>query len=387
MTQIRRQKSEDPSEQPVCSDYQARVRAGEIEPDAAQLAVAEVLDELARKLKKNDKHHQNANFLARFSRASKPEHPRGIYMHGGVGRGKTMMMDLFFDAVAVQKKQRVHFHEFMGDIHDNIAEIRQSETTDPIAVVAERVLEKNTLLCFDELHVTDIADAMILARLFDRLFAGGLVVVATSNASPRDLYPDGLNRQLFLPFVGLIEKHMSIHELAALKDYRLDKLKGRALYFTPVNARARQSMDEHWERLTGHHAAKPHTIEVLGRTLEVPQASMGIARFHFNDLCAKSLGPRDYLHIAHAFHTILIDEIPILSPANRNEARRFINLIDTFYDCNVSLIASADAEPDALYSLGDGSDHFQRTASRLFEMRSEDYLQKRKERTRAKSSA
>ena len=327
--------------------------------------------------------NKSAGLLRRLFRNADEEPLTGLYLYGSVGTGKTMLMDLFFEFAPIDKKRRVHFHEFMADVHDKIAKARKRQKTDPIPIVAQQIRDATTLLCFDELHVMDIADAMILGRLFQQLFDCGLVAVATSNAAPHELYPNGLNRQLFLPFVSLIEKHMTVHHLSGRKDYRLDKLRGRERYFTPADEKARHSLDEHWERLTGHHPAEELTLEILGRQLKVPMASMGVARFDFTDLCAKPLGARDYLHIAHAFHTVLIDNIPVLTPENRNEARRFINLIDTFYDNHVSLIASADAEPDGLYRIGDGADLFARTASRLIEMRSEEYLEKREQRTRA----
>jgi cell division protein ZapE len=217
---------------------------------------------------------------------------------------------------------------------------------------------------------------MILGRLFGGLIAAGTVVVATSNAHPSQLYKNGLNRQLFLPFIAMIEKHMDVIELAAQKDFRLDKLAGSQLYFTPVNEASRAGLDAHWERLTGHHPGKPVALAVKGRKLKVPMASMGVARFAFAELCDRPLGANDYLHIAHAFHTVIIDGVPIIEPGRRDVARRFINLIDAFYDCRTCLIASAEAEPAALYPAGHGADLFERTASRLMEMRSEGYLAK-----------
>jgi cell division protein ZapE len=215
---------------------------------------------------------------------------------------------------------------------------------------------------------------MILGRLFEGLFAAGIVVVVTSNSPPSGLYKNGLNRQLFLPFIGLVSAHMDIVELKAEKDFRLDKLSGAQLYFSPADAAAKASLDKHWERLTGRHPGKSQALDVKGRKVRVPLASMGVARFHFDDLCAQPLGANDYLHIAHAFHTVIIDDIPLLTPGRRDVVRRFINLVDALYDNRICLIASTAAEPSALYPKGVGSDHFQRTASRLTEMRSEAYL-------------
>lgn len=362
----------------VLTAYQQRLEAGELEPDDAQRNTLRLLDRLALDLGAYTP--PRSGLLGMFKRKPRQPPPRGLYMHGGVGRGKTMLMDLFYENVSFGPKQRAHFHEFMSNVHDRIGEARRSVDTDPIAHVAENIAPGPMLLCFDELHVTDIADAMILGRLFRRLFASGTILVATSNAKPEDLYKDGLNRQLFLPFIDLLEDHLDVHHLQSSKDFRLDKLVGRPLYFTPLDAASSLEMDEHWQRLTGQTSAGSQELHVKGRIIKVPRSAMGVARFRFDDLCAQPLGPRDYLLIAHSFHTLLIDDIPILTPAKRNEARRFINLIDALYDNRVGLIASAGAEPDDLYPTGDGSDLFVRTASRLMEMRSPTYLQQRHKR-------
>jgi cell division protein ZapE len=262
----------------------------------------------------------------------------------------------------------------MADVHDRIAAARADTPGDPIPHVAHAIARDARLLCFDEMHVTDIADAMILGRLFEGLFAAGVVVVATSNEHPSELYRNGLNRQLFLPFIDLLRARMEIFELAAEKDFRLDKLSGAQLYFHPADFSARAALDAHWDRLTGKHPGKSRTIEVKGRKLVVPLASVGVARFGFEELCDRPLGANDYLHIAHAFHTVIIDNIPVMTPERRDVARRFITLVDAFYDGRICLIASAAAEPSKLYAKGDGADLFQRTASRLTEMRSEAYL-------------
>jgi len=358
----------------VLTGYRQLAAEGAIEPDDAQLGVAAHLDRLAGALA-----HAFANrrSLIGLWKRGRPSAPKGLYVHGGVGRGKTMLMDLFFEAVPLRRKRRSHFHRFMADAHDLIAEARKSAKGDPIPEVAASIAAEAQLLCFDELHVTDIADAMILGRLFKGLFANGVVVVATSNARPDELYRNGLNRQLFLPFIDLIESHMDVVELQAAKDFRLDKLHGHPLYFTPADDRARRQLDAHWERLAGHHPSAPVDLDVKGRKLHVPLASLGVARFSFVDICDQPLSSLDYLHVAETFHTVLIDAIPVLGPDRRDVARRFINLIDTLYDQRVCLIASAEAEPDALYRKGDGADLFQRTASRLTEMRSEAYLEAR----------
>jgi cell division protein ZapE len=357
----------------ILQRYSERLSLGEIEPDAAQRTVAERLDVLQSGLDALQAPSGPLSWL--FAKPGPP--PKGLYIHGAVGRGKTMLMDLFFEETVHEPKRRAHFHEFMVDVHERIGQARETVPGDPIPSVARDIANEAKLLCFDELHVTDIADAMILGRLFQRLFAAGTVIVATSNAHPTQLYKNGLNRQLFLPFIAMIEQHMAVVDLVAKKDFRLDKLAGSQLYFTPVNASTRAALDAHWERLTGHHPGKPVAIDVKGRKLKVPMASMGVARFDFADLCDQPLGANDYLHIAHAFHTVIIDGVPVIDPGRRDIARRFINLIDAFYDCRTCLIASAEAEPSALYPSGHGADLFERTASRLMEMRSEGYLAKR----------
>ena len=354
----------------ILESYLKRLDDGEISRDAAQAALAAALDGLDSELAKY--HERNRGLSRFFSRRAAA--PRGLYVWGGVGRGKTFLMDLFFEHTMFEPKRRAHFHEFMADVHERIAEARKRHPGDPIPLVAEALVQEARLLCFDELHVTDIADAMILGRLFEALFAAGTVVVATSNARPTDLYRNGLNRDLFLPFIGLIERNMEVIELQSEKDFRLDKLAGAQLYFAPADATARAALDAHWERLTGRHAGKPLVLEIKGRKLVVPQASVGVARFTFDELCDRPLGAGDYLQIAHAFHTVIIDDIPQLSRDRRDVARRFINLIDAFYDNRICLIASAAAPPEQLYVAGEGADLFARTASRLTEMRSEAYL-------------
>jgi len=349
----------------------AQIAAGELSADAAQLQTAERLDVLAAGLASWQP--PRSGLRALFGRGNGAP-PRGVYIYGEVGRGKTMLMDLFFETVGFRPKLRRHFHEFMADVHERIGEARKSVDGDPIPAVAAGIASEASLLCFDELQVTDIADAMILGRLFTHLFERKVVVVATSNTAPGDLYKNGLNRQLFLPFIDLLQEHMDVVALAADKDYRLDKLAGLPLYFTPADAEAKSALDGHWERLTGGHPGHAETLKVKGRKVRVPAASMGIARFGFADLCEVPLGALDYLHIAHAYHTLIIDHIPVLARDRRDVARRFINLIDALYDNGVCLIASADAEPDALYQEGDGADAFERTASRLMEMRSEEYV-------------
>jgi cell division protein ZapE len=309
---------------------------------------------------------------------------KGLYIYGDVGRGKTMLMDLFFEASPVVRKRRAHFHEFMADVHERIYTYRQETKTetknggngqDPIHRAAAAIAEESWLLCFDEFHITDIADAMILGRLFTRLFELGVVMVATSNQPPDGLYKDGLNRALFLPFIALLKQHCDVQRLDARVDFRLEKLTGLPTWYVPPDAKAKASLDEAWKRLADDHGA-PHEMVVKGHIVRVPKAAMGVARFAFEDLCAQPLAAADFLKIAHEFHTLIIDHIPVMDFARRNEAKRFIILIDTLYDNAVKLIASAEAQPHELYVADEGLElfEFQRTVSRLIEMGSQSYL-------------
>jgi cell division protein ZapE len=363
--------------------YRALVAAKVIEADPAQAIAAARLDRLARQL---EAWRPRPGRWRRLFRGTE-QAPKGRYIFGPVGRGKTMLMDLFYEAVRFAPKRRVHFHEFMAEVHERIGVARKTVPGDPIPEVARALAREAQLLCFDELHVTDIADAMILGRLFRGLFDEQVVVVATSNVPPGELYKNGLNRALFVPFIELIGQHMELEELLAAKDFRLDKLVGKPLYFTPADASAKARMDRLWAELTGNHPGEPIDLDVKGRKVRVPQASMGVARFAFGELCERPLGANDYLHIAHGFHTVMIDGIPVLQPAQREVARRFVNLIDALYDNRVCLIASADAEPTGLYPAGDVHFLFERTASRLIEMRSESYLTGRLDRLSARAPA
>jgi cell division protein ZapE len=363
--------------------YREMVRLGEIEEDPAQALAVEKLQLLAGRLARYAP-PSKTDIFSFFTRRS-GEAPRGLYIFGAVGRGKTMLMDLFFETVPFARKRRLHFHEFMGETHDMIAQARKSHSGDPVPIVAARLAAQAPLLCFDEFHVTDIADAMILGRLFSVLFERGTVIVATSNAEPRDLYKNGLNRALFIPFIDLIEEKMEVLELESARDYRLGRLTGSPLYFSPLGNGADKHIREAWVRLTGREAGEPARLNVKGRTVDVPEAAMGVARFNFADLCAKPLGAADYLAVAHHYHTVIVEHVPVLDPGRRNEARRFNTLIDTLYDNGTGLIVSAAAEPDALYPTGDGAELFQRTASRLMEMRSEDYLRGSNRRHRGRA--
>ena len=353
--------------------YRQMVFKGELAPDTAQELAAEMLQLLANRLA----HYSEPGLgnLLPFARRRRTA-PEGLYLYGGVGRGKTMLLDLFFETVHYAPKRRVHFQEFMAEAHEAIERGRKA-AADPIGSAAAEIGNDAALLCFDEFEVTDIADAMILGRLFQHLFVSNVVIVATSNTAPRGLYRDGLNRQLFTPFIRLIEERMETYELESAKDYRLEKLQGSDLYLTPADARAEAAMDVSFRKLTGRERGEPATLNHKGRSIVVPQAALGVARFTFADLCAAPLGSLDYQRIAHAYHTLMIEEIPVLGPEQRNEARRLITLIDVLYDNGVGLIASAAAEPHALYVDGTGAESFARTASRLMEMRSEAYLAER----------
>jgi cell division protein ZapE len=347
--------------------YRARVLNGELARDPLQERAADRLARLARQLARYRRGRRGF-----FIRAEPP--PRGLYIWGDVGRGKSMLMDLFFRAVTLPKKRRIHFNAFMGEAHGLIHAERQKEgTRDPIPPVAALLAARATVLCFDEFQVTDVADAMILGRLFEQLFALGVVVVATSNTPPERLYEGGLNRQLFQPFIALIEQTLDIVELNGKEDYRRRQSGDDDLYIYPLGPLATRKMDRLWQRLTSGAPCPPAQLSVLGRSLRVPAACDGVARFHFDDLCNAPLAANDFLAIARAFHTVLIDEVPAMGPAMRNQARRFVLLIDTFYDERVRLICSAAAPADSLYPEGDGADAFRRTASRLIEMQSDAY--------------
>jgi len=366
---------------PIADHYRALVAGRGFESDPAQADLGRKLDALANKLQ-GYKAEGKPSSLSRLFGAKPPEPPRGLYIHGPVGRGKTMLMDMFFDAVEAPRKRRAHFHAFMADVHARLNQWRQARRRgevvgeDPVGPVAVDLAHDASLLCFDEFSVRDIADAMILSRLFTALFAAGVVVVATSNVAPGDLYKDGLNRALFLPFIGLLHERLDVVELDARTDYRLEKLKRAPVYYTPLSPKADAALDAAFLTLTGHERGEPTRIELLGRHLEAPQAIDGVARFDFDALCRRPLGAADYLKLAQRFHTIIVDRIPVIGASERNEAKRFIILIDALYDMRVKLIVSAAGEPNTLYSSAEGAEAFEfaRTASRLFEMRSAEYL-------------
>jgi cell division protein ZapE len=350
--------------------------------DAAQLAAAQKFDALGRALRDS-----RGGLWRLFGRRTVS--PRGIYLWGAVGRGKTMLMDRFFESVEIAPKRRLHFNAFMVEVHarihewralDDVARARRPEYVretgdDPIPPVARSIASQARLLCLDEFQVRDVADAMILGRLFEQLFARGAVIVVTTNTPPRHLYEGGLNRQLFLPFIALIEQRLDVVQLAGSRDYRLGRMAGRDLYVTPLDARADAALDRTWSELTDGAEGEPEEIEVLGRTLRVPRAAHGAARFTFDELCERPLAAADYLALARRYHVLMIDRVPRMAPDRVGAARRFTVLIDTLYDENVKLVCSAAAAPPAL-DCSEEPDSFRRTASRLIEMQSRDYLER-----------
>ena len=347
--------------------YRARIASGVLAADSGQAEAAARLDALADQL---GRWKPNGWFGGGAA-------PKGVYLWGAVGRGKSMLMDLFFEAAPTDAKERVHFHQFMLARHAFLREARASRKEgqdDLIAEMAKAIADETKLLCFDEFQVTDIGDAMILGRLFEHLFARKVVIVATSNRPPDDLYKNGLNRQLFLPFIALIKEKLDIVEIKAARDYRLERLLAAPIYYTPLGPLTEKAMDETWARLTHGAAAKPVALEVQGRKLEVQRAAAGCARFSFEELCDRPLGAADYLELAERFDTLFIDNIPMMTPDRKEAAARFRTLIDALYEGKTKLVCSAAAEPSQLYPEGAQSFEFERTASRLMEMRSKDYL-------------
>lgn len=371
-----------PTHPSVVQRYSHMVETGAISRDAGQEKVAAALDRLIEQIANRRLARKSSALGWLFARNRKnSELLTGLYIHGDVGRGKTMLMDLFFELVPARGKRRAHFNDFMADVHDRIARHREAlkngEVTqkDPIPPVAEALAKDAWVLCFDEFSVTDIADAMILSRLFSALFAEGVVLVATSNVAPEDLYRDGLNRGLFEPFIDILKRHVSVLSLNGERDYRMEKLARLPVYISPLGEGADRLVDEAWKTATGGKEAHEEQLTVKGRTLEIPRAAGGAARFSFAELCERPLGARDYLAIAERYDTIFIDHVPVMDRARRNEAKRFILLIDTLYDHRIRLFLSAAAAPDRLYQAPSGTEafEFQRTASRLHEMQSRDW--------------
>ena len=367
---------------PLVIAYRERLKSQALKPDPAQEAAVKALSRLEGEL--------NALGEPSFglSMFRKPQPLRGVYLWGPVGRGKSMVMDLFFESAPIERKRRIHFQVFMAEAHALIGEWRkgdaatrkarfgQAKGDDPIPPVAAYLAGQAKLLCFDELQVTDIADAMILGRLFEALFERGVVLVATSNRPPEELYKNGLNRQLFVPFIERLKTRLEIVAVGGAVDYRLDRLRAARVYFSPLSDDAEAGFEALWRDMLDGAEEVGATLEVLGRKLRLPHAAGGLLRASFASLCATALGPQDYLAVAAHFHTVFLEAIPVLSAERRNEARRLVDLIDALYEAGARLVVLAAAEPDALYPAGDGAFEFERTASRLHEMRSAAWLEK-----------
>ena len=367
----------------VLQRYSKMIEEGALEKDSAQLAVINTLDKLNELLAERKLANKKSSLGWLFSaRTSVWSNVLGLYIWGGVGRGKTMLMDLFFEASPIRRKKRVHFHEFMGDVHNRIHEHRkalkrgETKEDDPIVPVANAIADEVRLLCFDEFTVRDVTDAMIMRRLFTQLFSRNVVIVATSNVDPDALYKDGLQRDDFIPFIDILKERVTIIRLDARTDFRLEKLGNQPVYSYPLSDASRAQIDAAWKALVGNKQAHPQSLTIKGRTIDVPSASLGAARFSFSDLCEKPLGAADYLKIAQTFHTLFIDDIPLLIGEKRNEAKRFINLIDALYDSRVKLVATASKPPHELnVSLNNvEAFEFDRTVSRLIEMQSDSYF-------------
>ncbi|MGI9492746.1 MAG: cell division protein ZapE [Geminicoccaceae bacterium] len=372
--------------------YAALLEDGALKADPVQASVIEKLQGLhdhllARSAVKADEGLlarlglKNWSALASGRRQTDQTTPgqRGLYIHGPVGRGKSMLMDLFFETAPLEPKRRVHFHAFMQDVHKSLNALRQrAEDQAPdgvISTLAADIVDNTRLLCFDEFHVQNIADAMILGRLFDHLFDAGTVVVATSNFPPDRLYENGLNRDRFLPFIERLKSHLEIVTLAGPTDYRLGRLLNTPVYYSPAGPETHQALAVIFAELTDGASGEVEEIEINSRRLVIPKAARGVAWFGFADLCEQPLWASDYLALAERYHTIILEDVPKLTGDKHNEARRFMTLVDALYECRVNLILSADAEPHELYQAGEGAFEFERTASRLMEMRSRDYIQ------------
>lgn len=349
--------------------YNKRIDSGVLAPDTDQLKTLQALQDLATIL--NVYQPKNSWSLFNIFHKKRPK-PKGIYIYGGVGRGKSMLMDLFFESSKIEKKQRVHFHEFMQKIHEELHETRKKNVTEAIRPVAEKIISQVNLLCFDEMQITDITDAMIVGRLFDLFLDAGIIIVSTSNRHPDELYKNGLNRALFLPFIKMLKQKLYILNLDSTTDHRQKTLASNTCFFYPLNEQTLKKIDYLWRQLSKGNSS-PLVLKNKKREIKIPYHNNGIARVSFDDLCAKPLGPSDYLLVAETFDLLMITNVPKLGPENSNEAKRFVTLIDALYEKKIKIIISSETKPEELYQDGTGSFEFIRTASRLKEMQSENW--------------
>ena len=360
--------------------YQQLINDGLLNPDTNQAITVQRLDDLYTVITSIEEPSLFSKIFGGSQQADpNPDHSLGLYIYGGVGRGKSTLMDMFYDTLPIQKKRRVHFHEFMLEIHGTLHKRRQSsgDKSDPLPKIADDISEQYTVLCFDEFHITNITDAMILGRLFSTLFANGTFVVSTSNWAPDDLYKDGLQRENFLPFIALLKDTLDIIHLDSPTDFRLIHMDNIEVFHSPLGAETTQRLGDIFKTLTAGTTPAPVSIDVNGRELPIERAAIGVGLTTFDNLCGSARGAEDYLTLAHHFKTIIIDGVPVMDESLRNEAKRFMTMIDALYENNVNLIMGCDDEPAKLYCKGTHAFEFERTISRLIEMQSKQYQQQK----------